>query len=265
MDQRILYRDVSCFYTDRGEGDTLLWVHGFCEDGSMWDGFADDFVEDYRVIVVDLPGYRNSLRSAAALSIELFAEFLVGVLDDAGVDKATIIGHSMGGYTALAFAEQYPERLAGIVMFHSHPFADDEERIANRLKACRFIEKNGSEHFLRELYANMFAEKNRSMYLDKIEQNLQQGLKYDPITIVESQKAMIARPDRSTVLLNLQVPVLFIVGELDPSIPYNQSLHQAHLPKVAMLEVLSNAGHVGMYESPEACKQMVHQFLELDI
>lgn len=265
MDQRILYRDVSCHYSDRGKGNVLLWVHGFCEDGSMWDGFADAYMDNYRVIVVDLPGYRNSKRTHEHLSIELFADYLRAVLDHAGVEMATVIGHSMGGYTALAFAERYPESIEKLVMFHSHPFADDDARKANREKACRFIEKNGPEYFLRELYTGMFADKHRSAYLGKIEDNVAQGMKYDPVTIVESQRAMIARPNRSDVLLNLAAPVLFIVGKLDSSIPYNQSMQQAHLPKVGMLKVLPNAGHVGMYEATEACKSIIEQFLSLDI
>lgn len=265
MDQRILYRDVSCHYTDRGEGDVLLWVHGFCEDGSMWDGFADSFIDNYRVIVVDLPGYRNSQRPNERLSIELFADYLRTVLDHANVEKTTLIGHSMGGYSTLAFAERYPESIEKLVMFHSHPFADNDEKAINREKACKFIERNGPELFLRELYAGLFAEKHRSLYLDKVNTLLTQGMKYDPLTIVESQRAMIARPDRSAVLLNLKAPVLFIIGEQDTSIPYNQSLGQAHLPIVSQVEVLTEVGHVGMYEATEQCKGIIEQFLSLDI
>ena len=150
-------------------------------------------------------------------------------------------------------------------MFHSHPFSDGEEKAANRKKACKFIEKNGPELFLRELYSGLFAEKHRSLYLDKVNTLLAQGMKYDPLTIVESQRAMIARPDRSDVLLNMNAPVLFIIGKQDTSIPYNQSLGQVHLPKVAQVEVFMEVGHVGMYEATEQCKCIIEQFLSLDI
>lgn len=132
MDKTIQYQDVSGFYTDEGSGETIVLVHGFCEDGSIWNDFKKSLSKNFRVIVPDLPGYRKSTLPQHPLTIEWMADFVHAILEKGNVSNPIIIGHSMGGYITIALTEKHPNLPQKIGLFHSHAFADDEEKKKGR-------------------------------------------------------------------------------------------------------------------------------------
>ena len=165
----IIYKDATIFYTVSGTGKTVVLIHGFGEDGSIWQEQVNFLKDHFCVIVPDIPGSGNSsfLKDA---NIDIFAEIIKNILDTevqkSSIDKndVTMIGHSMGGYITLAFAEKYPQYLKKIGLFHSSAFADDPEKINGRLKAIEFIKTKGAYAFLKttvpSLFTNQFLEKN---------------------------------------------------------------------------------------------------------
>lgn len=265
MDKYLTFHDVKCYYADEGQGDVLLFVHGFCEDGTMWDAFKQPFLSRYRIITVDLPGYYRSELPNKELSIDIMAAYLLAVLDKEGIEKCTIIGHSMGGYAAMLFAKHNPSRLNKLVLFHSHVFADGDEKRANRQKTVTFMQKYGTSVFLKELYSTLFASTFAENNNELIDELWEHGKEYKAATIIQSQQAMMQRIDTTDVLRTLQVPVLFIVGKQDNSIPYEQSLQQSHIPATGMLEVLNEVGHMGIYEAKERTQEMLFKFLKLEV
>lgn len=265
MEQHILYKDTQCFYKTRGSGPAMLLIHGLCEDGDMWDDFAEPFTHEFTIITPDLPGFYRSELPKEELSVELMAEAIKAMLDAEGITRAIVIGHSMGGYVALALAERYPDLVTKLVLFHSHPFADSGEKRQNRQKTITFIQKHGTPLFLHEFYPNLFAPAFAEQHPQLIQQLVDRGMQYDVAGIIAAFEALIKRPDRSAVLRGLQVPVLFIIGKQDNAVPYRQSLQQAHLPQVAEVQVLTEVGHMGMYEAKEQCRQIVRNFMRLHI
>jgi pimeloyl-ACP methyl ester carboxylesterase len=248
------------FYTTQGEGFSLVLIHGFCEDASMWAEFMQPFLADYQVITMDLPGFGKS-EVQAKHTILNYAEAVKTVLDCLNIQNCVMIGHSMGGYTALAFAELYPNYLKGLGLFHSHPFADSEEKKKNRKKTIQFIQKHGNAPFLGQmipsLFTNHFAKANKNL-VDKM---IDDATAYPESGIIGALEAMINRPNCAAVLENIDVPVLLIVGKEDEAVPYSSSLEMSSLAKVTDLQIIENIGHIGMFEAKEKTQKIVLDFL----
>src|SRR5687768_607053 len=147
MDKEISYQNKKIYYRAYGSGQPVVLIHGFGEDGEVWNNQVVYLKDKVNLLVPDLPGSGRS-EMIGDMSIEGMAEVIKFILDSEvpaipGGIKATLIGHSMGGYITLAFAEHYPEFLTGFALFHSTAYNDDEEKKAVRLKGIGFIEKHG--------------------------------------------------------------------------------------------------------------------------
>ncbi|NUO00775.1 MAG: alpha/beta hydrolase [Saprospiraceae bacterium] len=243
-----------------GEGPDIVLLHGFCEDSNVWTGTVGALVAGgFRATVIDLPGFGQS-GLLLHYSMEAMAEVVHDILETLGVENCTLLGHSMGGYVAMAFAERWPESLNGLGLIHSHPFDDKPERKAARIKSAEFIRKNGHHTYVAQLITNLFPQAFAADHPGLINGLIETARAYPSAAIVGGQEAMTERPDRSAVLKNLTCPVLFIVGELDSAIPYDQSLLQLPLPAIASVHLLEGIGHMGMFEAPEKIHRIVLAF-----
>src|SRR5690606_23626180 len=197
-------------------------------------------------------------------SIEFYAEYLNEILQQEKIESIHLVGHSMGGYTALAFAEKFPKKTSKLCLFHSHPYEDDEEKKTGRKKAIQFIEKNGSELFVNELYNSLFAPAFYDKNPAQVAAIKKQASTYSPQSLIGSCYAMINRKDRSAIMKQLDVPVLLIIGKQDNAIPYQLSLQMCSLAPVSEIHLLDDTGHMGMLEDTERCAAIIHRFLETE-
>ena len=122
------YKTSSLNFTDQGTGHAVVLLHGYLETHEIWNPFAVELAKYFRVITLDIPGHGKSGKISEIHTVEMLAEAVDYLLHDLGITKAFIIGHSMGGYTALAYLAKYPMKVSGICLFHSTPFADTEEK-----------------------------------------------------------------------------------------------------------------------------------------
>lgn len=246
-------------------GPAIVLLHGFCEDSSVWNDLITELVgARFRVVCIDLPGFGQSEAPGQA-SIEYYAEAVHAVLSQLKLEKVILIGHSMGGYTALAFAEKYPGMLLGLGMFHSHPYADSEEKKEARCRSIQFVKDQGHVVFVKQLIPGLFAPafaKSQSFTLSRL---IHAASTYPAAGIIGGLEAMIARPARSALLASALYPVLFIIGEEDQAIPADQRLSQTLLPCVASVHVLERVGHMGMLEAPKRTQQAVREFAQFCI
>jgi len=260
----ILHRSFTLSYKIEGKGFPVVLLHGFAEDGTIWDGLTASLKNDYRLIVADLPGCgRSPLPEIpkAGMPLEELADLIIALLDEEGIQQCILIGHSMGGYITLAVAEKYPDRLKAFGLFHSTAYADSAEKIAGRRKSIEFINKNGAPAFIRQSTPNLFAESTRKERPELINSLIDRYASFDPNTLVHYQEAMISRPDRTHVLQQFTGPVLFIIGEQDALIPLQSSLQQTHMPRLSHIHILENAGHMGMLENRDGSHRILDDFL----
>ena len=238
--------------SDIGTGPVVVLLHGFAEDGASWDNLAAPLSAHCRLIIPDLP---------AISSIEDLAAAIKTLLDHLGIGKCIMIGHSMGGYIALAFAEKYPDRLAALGLFHSTAYPDNEEKKAVRRKSIEFIRKNGADLFIRQSTPALFGQYTHQHHPELFDAMIDRYINFSPDTLIAWYQAMIARPDRTAVLREFHGPVLFIIGEEDTIVPLQSSLEQSHLPAVSHIHLIKNTGHEGMHEAPETCIDIIKDFI----
>ena len=226
----------------------------------MWDEYIEAF-PNYRLLRIDLPGFGNS-KWQEEHSIEDMAEAVKAVLDHSKIKKCILIGHSMGGYVGVAFAKNYADRLSGLAMFHSHPFADSDDKKKGRTKAIEFIKKNGHLHFVKQLMPKLFASKFSKGFPIELNKLIFNAAHCSPEAIIAALEAMRKRPDNSKILEEIACPVLFIIGKKDAAIPLEASLAQTHLPAIADIHILPNIGHMGMFEAKQETTKILKAFFQ---
>jgi len=254
------FNNQTIYYETYGEGFPLVFLHGFCEDSSLWQMYVEPFKSKYRIILIDLMGFGQSDTPKEA-TINYLAKAIKAVLEELKIEQCLMVGHSMGGYTILAFAELFPSFLSGICLFHSHPFADSEDKKRHRKKTIAFIKKHGSRPFLKQMISGLFNEKFKKENPTVINQMIDKAALYNEDGIISGLEAMINRPDRSAILAQIEVPILMIIGKKDVVVPYADSLKMSHLPKLATVEILENVAHVGMLEVTEITQNLLLNFI----
>lgn len=266
MDEQIKILDNSHFpkvsYYDSGEGSPVMLVHGFPVDGTLWEGVAAGLKKRCRLLIPDLPGSGLS-PLADNITMESMADILFAILEQEKIDHCVLIGHSMGGYITLAFAEKYADQLLGFGLFHSTAFADTEEKKAGRLRSVEFMKQYGAGKFLRQMMPTLFSADYRKSNTAEMQTIIKSKEKADVNALMAYYGAMMKRPDRIHVLKQTKVPVLFVIGKEDTAVPENDVLKQVYLPVVSDTHILNHVAHLGMLEKPNASVSILKDFIQL--
>jgi len=173
----------------------------------------------------------------------------------------TMIGHSMGGYITLAFADKYPNRLRSFGLFHSTAYPDSEEKKTARRRGIEFIQQNGPVKFLEQSIPNLFCEEFRKKDPKTVQKILARYTNFTSQSLVNYYEAMMLRPDRTHVLKSFPGPVLFILGKYDTAVPLEQGLQQCYMPGLSYIHVLEHSAHMGMWEEPSFSNPFIEDFL----
>jgi pimeloyl-ACP methyl ester carboxylesterase len=250
------------FYTTTGNGEPIVLIHGFGEDSTVWQKQANALQKKYRVILPELPGTGRTAPDKA-ISMSSMADNIAEILLHEKISSAIVIGHSMGGYITLAFAEKYPQLLKAFGLVHSTAFADTEQKITARKKSMEFISQHGSAAFLSSTTPNLFAPFNRTPMAETISQLVTDTSYILPDALLAFLKAMINRKDKTLILRETKLPVLFIVGKEDQAVPFADTMLQVHLPELSYIHILQRSGHMSMLEETEKCTAALQQFVEM--
>ena len=234
---------------------TLVLLHGHGVDDSIWDN-VDASLNEYFTIVRP-----NISLFTFCQSVEDYADELHRFLTNATITKFTLIGHSMGGYVALAFAEKYPEMLEGFGLFHSTAYADDDAKRQQRSQMIELLKNHGTESFIKNTAGNMFGDRFKELFPEKIKSHIARFGKIPAEALIAGINAMRNRPDRTSVLRNLPFPVLFIIGMQDKLIPFESVITLSEFPKQSYPFILAEAGHMGMVERPDATSRMISWYM----
>lgn len=250
------------YYRLSGAGNAIVLLHGFPLDGTVWDKVVTKLSDNYTVIVPDLPGAGQSSFHGAGVSIDDMAESVKVILEREGIKNAIVAGHSMGGYAAIAFADLYPQMAAGLGMIHSTATADTEEKKEQRKKSIALFEKGGKDAFIKQMIPTLFAEQNRERFKGEIADITEQALLTENKSMVAFYNAMINRPDRTNVLKEAEMPVLWVIGENDGIIPAKNLMQQTSLANVNFVHTHGECGHMSMVEVPDDLVDNIKSFAD---
>ncbi len=244
------YQSSQIFYRTIGSGKPLVLLHGFAEDGDVWKEQIEFLKDHFYLIIPDLPGSGKS-GMINDMSIEGMAESIKAILMEEQIETCTMAGHSMGGYISLGFAEKYPDMISSLALVHSSAFEDSEEKKANRSKSIEFVKKNGAYEFLKAVIFDLFTETWATNNQQAVDRQIEKSKNFADEAVIAYYQAMINRHDRTHVLKNLGKPILFIIGEHDKAVPFQQSMQQCYLPDISHIHILRNSAHMGMLEEAE--------------
>jgi len=254
-----IYKNTTVAYSDYGKGSCIVLLHGYLENQHMWEAFVPAFSKSHRVITIDLLGHGKTECLGYIHTMEDQADMVHEVLHELRIRKAVFIGHSMGGYVALAFAELYPESVKGLVLLNSTSRADSEERKTNRDRAIKAVKKDYTA-FIRLSIGNLFSEDNRGKLTTEIEQVKAEALQTPLQGVIAALEGMKVRKDREVLLHFGPYPILLVLGKKDPVLNYEESLEQIENTKVKL--VTFPDGHMSYIENRDAVKKTLMDFIK---
>jgi pimeloyl-ACP methyl ester carboxylesterase len=252
-------RKKTIAFSEEGEGKVIVLLHGFTENSRIWSNYSKLLSKKYRVLSIDLPGHGKSSRFDNIHTMELMADAVQGVLKKAGVTKCLMIGHSMGGYVTLAFAEKYPAMLKGFGLFHSHCFADSPEDVKNRNRTISIVEKD-KFGFMAQFIPGLFPPDVHKKFAGEIEKLVQRSSKMEKESVIAALEGMKIRKDQASLLKDTSLPVLFILGLKDAKAPVPRLWEMISLPARSQVLLLKTCGHMGFIEAPEECLGAIQGF-----
>ncbi len=236
-----------------------MLLHGFLENQTMWQDLVPEIRKKHRIITIDLLGHGESGCIGYVHSMEENAKVVRTVLSKLKIRKAIFVGHSMGGYVALAFAEFFPVIVKGLVLLNSTSKADSEERKANRDRAIKTVKKDYIG-FVRLSIANLFSPDNRERLADEIEEVKLEALKTPLQGIVATLEGMKTRKDRENLLRSASHPILLILGEKDLVLNFEDGLKQIENTKIKL--VAFPDGHMSHIENKDELKNVLLEFFK---
>ncbi len=246
-------------YNIVGKGKPVVFLHGFLENKNMWNFMAYSDQNNIQFILIDLPGHGNSPVYEPVHSMGFMAEKVHEILEEEKIKNYHVMGHSMGGYVALALAEQNPKAVNSLGLLFSTPFSDTPERKEQRLKAAEIAEKNKKD-FVRLGVRALFNPHRINDLQEEVDEATAMAMNTPDGGIAPALRGMRERPDRSDVLETTIFPKLWIYGEYDPVV--NVEEVQNYLAgKDKIQDYRLPIGHMGHLESPDILSTIIFEFL----
>ncbi|WP_342782129.1 alpha/beta hydrolase [Psychrobacillus soli] len=255
---KIQVNQADVAYREEGNGEPILLIHGFCGSLDYWDNIIDELARTHRVIALDLPGHGDSAVQENIKEIDQYATFIKDFIDVLKIEQVTMLGHSLGGYITLAFAEKYSNRLKGFSLIHSTGYPDSQEAKEGRDASANKIDTDGMEAFINGLVPKLFSPKHLESHQKEITEVKKIGYSTSPAGAKNALIAMKNRIDRRKIIEATDLPVLLIAGEEDQLIPSEKvfTASEKHIKQVLIHDV----GHMGMYEAPKELIQAIIDF-----
>ena len=225
----------------------------------MWDKYVSALSKNHRVITIDLLGHGETECLGYVHTMEDQADMIFAVLISLRIRKIVLVGHSMGGYVALAFAELYPDNVKGLFLLNSTSRADSDERKINRDRAIKAVKQNHT-NFVRISISNLFSEDNREVLAKEIEKVKLQALKTPLQGIVASLEGMKIRKDREVLLHFAPYPIQLVLGKKDGVLIYDDTIDQIEGTKVELTTFPD--GHMSHIENEKELKIALLEFLK---
>ena len=253
------YKGINIFYTDNGQGNAVVLIHGFLENSNMWTPFIHSLSKNNRVICIDLLGHGKTDCLGYIHSMELMAECIEAVLKHLKIKKSIFISHSMGGYVALAFAESNAKKIKGLCLMNSTSQEDSIERKKNRDRAIIAVKQN-HKTFIRLAVSNLFGLKTRTQYSEDIKKVVNEALQTPLQGIIAALEGMKTRKDRQDFFERADFKKTIIVSKNDPVLSYNSLIDEAKKCNAEVIEF--SGGHMSHIENERDFLLSIMHFIE---
>ncbi len=253
---------VTLHYTDEGSGEPVVLLHGFPHSAELWTPQRAALSGSYRVIAPDLRGHGRSDPPHGAVSIDLYADDVVALMDELGIGEATVGGLSMGGYVLMALLRRRPDRVRAVMLMATKAPGDTEAGKQARNDMIALAQEEGAGAVADRMLPRMVTARTRAENPDLVEfvRSMMAGTSVEGI--VAAQSAMRDRPDSTPTLAGLQLPALILVGQEDELTPPAEAEAMHRTIAGSRLEVIPDAAHVLNLEQPEAVNSAILGFLE---
>jgi pimeloyl-ACP methyl ester carboxylesterase len=248
---------TTVFSKEEGTGEVILLIHGFPFHQGIWDDYSPLLSDDFRVIKIDLPGFGKSPGLTEPFTLKHVADSLLDFMVQKDLHGVHVVGHSLGGYVALAMVKTNPSLFASLTLFHSTAYADTLEKKESRAKAIEFVKKNGSLPFTSGFIPPLFANPTHPA-VAKVREIASQA---SSGAIMGYTQAMKDREEEIKTLEIFKNPTLFIAGEKDPGIPVDAILKQASHCQKPEIHILEKVAHMGMFEKPGETAGKIKDFV----
>ena len=259
MQKSITFKNANISFSDVRKGTPIVLIHGFLENSTMWDNITPQLSKNNRIITVDLLGHGNSEAIGYIHSMELFAESVEAVLHHLKINEYFLIGHSLGGYVALALADKNPQKIKGLCLMNSTSNEDSEERKNLRTRANKMVQ-NSFESMVKMSVSNLFHQENLSKYKNEIEDVKIQALKTSVQGYMAANEGMKNRPNRNHILTENTFKKLMIIGEKDPVLDFKVSIDEAEKTNTDF--VVFPDGHMSHIENREELISALKAFIK---
>lgn len=247
------------YYEVKGEGHPVVLLHGYLENLKMWNSISDELSKFYKIISIDLPGHGKSKVYEKIHTMEFMAEKVAEVFEELHIAQSVLVGHSMGGYVTLAFAELFPERMKGLILLNSTTLPDSEEKKTQRLKAVETAQRN-FDALVKMSIPTLFAENNR----ESLKEEMEFAKELARETSIEGTTAallgMRERPDRTQILEKSACPVGILIGKYDQAI--NPEELKKIIPQKSDIIVRElDVAHMAHLEAPNMTFDFIYDYL----
>jgi 3-oxoadipate enol-lactonase len=250
---------VQLYYEESGTGFPVIFLHGFPFDHTIWEALAPLMTDKARLVFPDLRGLGRSPVPDGIYSMRLLAEDVLNLMNTLKIERAILVGHSMGGYASLAFAQAYPQRLAGLGLVSTQAGADAPERRQARYQLAEEVRRKGVKVVAENMAPKLTSNPEQVKPLHKlIMQNKPKG-------VVASLKGMAERPDAQGWLATICVPAVVVAGAADMFVPLERAQTMAQLLGKAWIVELPGVGHMPMIDAPQATADALNQLIQMVI
>lgn len=265
------YGEDQLAYFDEGNSEVtkgnppILLIHGFGEDHCIWKHQIEFLSKHYRIVAPNLPGVHCKplhIHHSHAPSLRNYVEVLHELMHSLHIEKYYILGHSMGGYIGLAFADYYVNHVVGLGLVHSTTFEDSPAKKESRLKIAEFLFEHGTQKFLETATQNLFGNAFKQAHPEQIQDVIDSACDISPEAMVQFVMAMRNRKAHTHLLTQKRIPIWMIVGEEDIAVPIEDSLQQTQLLPPNNVMILKQVGHMGMLEATEEVNKALLGFIQ---
>jgi pimeloyl-ACP methyl ester carboxylesterase len=255
----ILVKNTRIEFETFRKGSAVVLLHGFLESSFMWKDIVPILSKKYKVVTLDLLGHGASENHGYIHSMEDQAEIVKSVLNHLKLRKYVIIGHSMGGYIALAFAKLFPKNVKGICLLNSTALPDSKEKKINRNRAIKAVKEN-YKTFIKIAVPMLFSEKNRTLLKKEIQNCINDALRMNPQGITAALEGMKIRENQTKLYVNSSYPIHMVISKEDPALDYKSLIHQTKNTKVTTSELPD--GHMSYIENKTEVIKILSNFIK---